>query len=372
MYLYCSKEYQLKKIIISVSNDLTTDQRVAKVCNTLHNAGFEILLIGRKLQNSKPLKRKYQTKRISLFFHKGILFYAELNLRLFFLLLFLKKNVLLANDLDTLLPNYIVSKLLRKKLVFDSHELFSEIPELVYRPFVKKIWIHLENQMLPTLKNTYTVCDSIANYYAEKYQTKFNVIRNLPVKKNNISFSKLSFDTSGKKIILYQGAVNMGRGLEFIVDTMPFLSNCILFIVGTGDIINKLKKLVINKNLEKKVKFLGQLTPKKLQTITPLAALGISVEEDLGLNYRFALPNKIFDYIQAEVPILVSDLPEMKKIVTDYKVGEIVKNREPKKVAKQIKELLKKDFSSELKVAKKVLIWEHQENELLAIFKNLK
>ena len=300
------------------------------------------------------------------------MFYAELNLRLFFLLLFLKKNVLLANDLDTLLPNYIVSKLLRKKLVFDSHELFSEIPELVYRPFVKKIWIHLENQMLPTLKNTYTVCDSIANYYAEKYQTKFNVIRNLPVKKNNISFSKLSFDTSGKKIILYQGAVNMGRGLEFIVDTMPFLSNCILFIVGTGDIINKLKKLVINKNLEKKVKFLGQLTPKKLQTITPLAALGISVEEDLGLNYRFALPNKIFDYIQAEVPILVSDLPEMKKIVTDYKVGEIVKNREPKKVAKQIKELLKKDFSSELKVAKKALIWEHQENELLAIFKNLK
>ena len=162
--------------------------------------------------------------------------------------------------------------------------------------------------MLPKLKNTYTVCDSIANYYAEKYQTKFNVIRNLPVKKNSTSFSKLSFDTSGKKIIIYQGALNMGRGLEFIIDTMPFLSNCILIIVGTGDIAKKLKKLVINKNLEKKVKFLGQLPPKKLQTITPLAALGISLEEDLGLNYRYALPNKIFDYIQAEVPILVSDL----------------------------------------------------------------
>ena len=86
----------MKKIIISVSNDLTSDQRVDKVCNTLQNAGFEILLIGRKLQNSKPLKRKYETKRISLFFHKGILFYAELNLRLFFLLLFLKKKYIIS------------------------------------------------------------------------------------------------------------------------------------------------------------------------------------------------------------------------------------------------------------------------------------
>jgi glycosyltransferase involved in cell wall biosynthesis len=101
-----------------------------------------------------------------------------------------------------------------------------------------------------------------------------------------------------------------------------------------------------------------------------LADLGISLEEDLGLNYRFALPNKIFDYIQAEIPVLVSDLPEMKKIVSDYKVGEIVSNRTPKILAKQIEQILEKNFAVALKEAKKDLIWEHQAQELRAIFEN--
>ena len=369
--LYCNKHLYLKKIIVTVTNDLTSDQRVHKVCRTLHNAGYDVFLIGRKLSNSKPLNRSYRTKRISLLFNKGILFYAEFNLRLFFVLLFYKKDVLLANDLDTLLPNYLISKLQIKKLVYDSHELFSEIPELVNKPFTKKVWRSLERLVLPNLKNTYTVSNSIADYYDKKYQTKFKVIRNLPLMIRTISKGNFSFDHKGEKIILYQGALNIGRGLELIINTMPFISNCILVIIGNGDIIKNLKSYVKNINLVKKVRFLESLTPNELQKITPLANIGISIEEDLGLNYRFSLPNKIFDYINAEVPILVSNLPEMRKIIDTHKVGEIVKDRSPQKLALQIKELLKKDYSEELKKAKKELIWENQEEELLAIFRNI-
>jgi len=369
--LYCNKHLYLKKIIVTVTNDLTSDQRVHKVCRTLHNAGYDVFLIGRKLSNSKPLNRSYRTKRISLLFNKGVLFYAEFNLRLFFVLLFYKKDVLLANDLDTLLPNYLISKLQIKKLVYDSHELFSEIPELVNKPFTKKVWRSLERRVLPNLKNTYTVSNSIADYYDKKYQTKFKVIRNLPLMIRTISKGNFSFDHKGEKIILYQGAINIGRGLELIINTMPFISNCILVIIGNGDIIKNLKSYVKNINLVKKVRFLESLTPNELQKITPLANIGISIEEDLGLNYRFSLPNKIFDYINAEVPILVSNLPEMRKIIDTHKVGEIVKDRSPQKLALQIKELLKKDYSEELKKAKKELIWENQEEELLAIFRNI-
>lgn len=369
--LYCNKHLYLKKIIVTVTNDLTSDQRVHKVCRTLHNAGYDVFLIGRKLSNSKPLNRSYRTKRISLLFNKGVLFYAEFNLRLFFVLLFYKKDVLLANDLDTLLPNYLISKLQIKKLVYDSHELFSEIPELVNKPFTKKVWRSLERRVLPKLKNTYTVSNSIADYYDKKYQTKFKVIRNLPLMIRTISKGNFSFDHKGEKIILYQGAINIGRGLELIINTMPFISNCILVIIGNGDIIKNLKSYVKNINLVKKVRFLESLTPNELQKITPLANIGISIEEDLGLNYRFSLPNKIFDYINAEVPILVSNLPEMRKIIDTHKVGEIVKERSPQKLALQIKELLKKDYSEELKKAKKELIWENQEEELLAIFRNI-
>jgi glycosyltransferase involved in cell wall biosynthesis len=359
----------LKRIIVSVTNDLYTDQRVSKVCSTLNNAGYDILLIGRKLKNSHQLNRNYKTKRIKLLFNKSALFFAEYNLRLFFILLFSKKDILLSNDLDSLPANYLVSFIQNKKIVYDSHELFPEIPEIAHRPFVKKCWTTLEKWILPQLKNNYTVCDSIANFYNNKYKTNFETIINLPNKKNS-KLSEFPFNVTNKKIIIYQGAVNIGRGLELMIKAMKHLNNSLFIIIGDGDILSNLKKEVTKEKLNDKIYFLGKVSPEKLHTLTPLANLGLSIEEDLGLNYRFALPNKIFDYLQAEVPILVSDLPEMRQVVSDYKVGEIIKNRNPKDIANQIENILEKDFSSKIQIAKSELIWENQEEKLLSIFKN--
>lgn len=361
----------MKRIIVSVTNDLNTDQRVAKVCNTLRTNGYEIILVGRKLKDSKPITRPYRTKRFSLLFNNGFLFYANYNIRLFIFLLFAKKDILLANDLDTLLTNYLASKIQNKKLIYDSHELFPEIPELTNRSTVKKVWSWLEKMLLPKLKNSYTVCKSIADYYQEKYQTNFKVIKNLPLKKE-VALGEFPFKIDDKKVILYQGAINVGRGLELMINTMPMLKNYILVIIGSGDILNDLKKLVIDKNLQHQVHFLGRILPEELQKLTPLATLGISLEEDLGLNYKFALPNKIFDYIQAEVPILVSNLPEMKQVVNHYKVGEILEKRTPKNLADLIKYISTNNYTNQLKKAKQELIWQQQEQELIAIFENCK
>ena len=361
----------MKRVVITVTNDLSTDQRVAKVCNTLTHNNFKVLLIGRKFKSSKKLEREYHTKRFRLIFNSGFLFYAEYNLRLFLYLLFIKKDILLSNDLDTLLPNYLVSKIQNKKIVFDSHELFPEIPELVNRPRIKKVWLTLEKWIVPKLKNNYTVCNSIAQFYKKKYNTSFKTIMNLPNKKE-VELGSFSFETNGKKIILYQGAINIGRGLENLIDTMKFLEHHLLIIIGNGDIYSSLKKKISIEKLDNKIVLLGKITPKELHKLTPLANLGVSLEEDLGLNYRFALPNKIFDYIQAEVPILVSNLPEMSSIVKEHKVGEIVQSKNPEKLANQIEQLLEKDFSKELKLAKQDLVWEKQEDKLMAIFNNLK
>lgn len=357
----------MKKIIISVTNNLITDQRVEKVCNTLYKNDFDILLIGRNYPKKSTIKlnRPYKTKRIQLIFNKGILFYIEYNIRLFFILLFSKKELLLSNDLDTLLPNFLVSKIQRKKLIFDSHELFSEIPELVHRKTVKVVWLGLEKLLIPKLKNAYTVCQSIANYYLENYNTRFNVIPNFPIKKNTASKQVLN---SNKKVIIYQGAVNIGRGLELMIDTMQYLDGYLLLIVGTGDIINDLKNKTTKEKLEGKVQFYGQISPSELDQLTPNAVLGISLEEDLGLNYRYALPNKIFDYIQAEVPILVSDLPEMKNIVEKHAVGEVLQIRDPQQIANQIKKMVAKNFTKQLKRAKQKLIWQQNEQELISLF----
>jgi glycosyltransferase involved in cell wall biosynthesis len=336
--------------------------------------GFDLLLIGRKLSDSIEIDRPYKIVRFKLVFNKGFLFYAEYNLRLFIKLLFIKKDILLSNDLDTLLPNYLISKTFRKKLVYDSHELFTEVPELINRPFVQNIWLKIEKNILPKVKNCTTVSDSIAKYYNKKYNTNFSVIRNFPIKSSNEQKGSFPFETNNYNIILYQGAINKGRGLELIIDTMPFIKNAILVLIGNGDIENALMKKVKTLELKKKVKFISKIAPTELRSLTKLANLGLSIEEDLGLNYRFALPNKLFDYIQANIPVLVSDLPEMKNVISTYGVGEVIKSRDPNKLANQIEQLLSKGksyFENNLEKASSQLIWENEEKKIIKIFENL-
>lgn len=360
----------MKRAIVSVTNDLTTDQRVAKTCDTLVDLGYQVILVGRKLKDSASISRTYKTKRFQLVFNRSFLFYAEYNLRLFFYLLFKKKDLLIANDLDTLLPNYLISKIQNKKLVYDSHEIFTEVPELVEKSFVKNFWAAIEKRVFPKLENVIVVSQGVADYYNHKYSSHCHVVRNIP-KTTAIKKPILPFDHIAEKTVLYQGALNMGRGLELMIDTMKLLDNYVLYIAGDGDITENLKQQVKEKQLSDKIFFLGRLTPAQLKSITPLADVGISLEEDLGLNYRYALPNKLFDYIHAEIPVIVSDLPDMKELVTYYNVGMVLKDRTPLALSAIITEMKKETYYETLKKAKKELTWSTEKEKLIHIFKHL-
>lgn len=367
------KKQAKKRIIVSVTNDLVADNRVHKVCTSLVKMGFDVLLIGRKIPKSLPVTgRNYATKRFQLLFKKGPQFYACFNFRLFLFLLFSGFDVLLSNDLDTLTANFLASKLRNKPLVYDSHEYFTEVPELVSRPRVQKKWEWLEKRMLPKLKNAYTVCDSIAGAYREKYGTPFKVVRNVPFTKQSKPHSAKT--ETEEKIVLYQGAVNVHRGLEQAIRAMKYLDGARLVIAGDGDIKPQLEQLVHHEKLENRVEFLGRLPINKLAEITPNADLGLSIEEDVGLNYRFALPNKLFDYIQAELPVLVTNLPEMAAVVKHYGIGEITDSLEPVKLAEKIKialfdEQKRTVWKQNLKKAAAELTWENEEKQLAEIFK---
>ena len=360
-----------KKIIVSVTNDLVADNRVHKVCTTLTGMGFNVLLIGRKLPKSLPLQaRNYSAKRFRLLFKKGPLFYLEFNLRLYCFLLFSNFDILLSNDLDTLPANFLISKFLRKPIVYDSHEYFTEVPELIHRPGVKDIWERMEQKMLPHIKHAYTVCESIAKVYTGKYGTPFQVVRNVP--QANL-FKRAEQKQRTEKIILYQGAVNIGRGLEQAILAMKYISDAKLIIAGDGDIKTQIEKLAETENLQNKVEFTGRLPLEDLTKLTLQADLGLSIEEDLGLNYRFALPNKLFDYIQAQVPVLVTNLPEMATIVKKYNVGEVTSFLEPIKLAEKITEALnnrekRNVWKQNLETAARELTWENEEKVLQKIF----
>jgi glycosyltransferase involved in cell wall biosynthesis len=366
----------LKKIIISVTNDLVSDQRVHRTATTLSEFGLEILLVGRCMPTSMTLTtRVYSTHRIKVPFRNGFMFYLTFNIWLFFFLLFHKCDTLISNDLDTLPANFLVSKIKGLPLVFDSHELFTELPELTNRPFIKRIWTILEKIFLPRIKYGITVCNSISKVYKDKYNIDFTVIRNLPFKskKEIVEVKPLE---NNKRIIIYQGALNIGRGLELVIDSMKYLDNYLFLIAGDGDISEKLHERAKQPGLEGKIKFPGRIPLDELQKYTQQADLGISLEENLGLNYYYALPNKLFDYIQANVPVLTSDFPEMSAVVKKYDIGIVTNEKNAEKLAILINQsinnkTLVNTWKENLKIAREELCWEKEKIKLIYIFRRI-
>ncbi|HRW63160.1 MAG TPA: glycosyltransferase [Bacteroidales bacterium] len=367
-----NQQKKQKRIFVAVTNDLVCDNRVHKVACTLLTSGAQVTLIGRIKYDKNPLKqRPYHTKRFRLLFKRGAMFYFEYNFRLFLFLLFNRFNIIVANDLDTLPACFIASRLKYKKLVYDSHEYYTEVPELVNRKFPKKVWLFIEKLFVPHIKLAYTVSGSIADTYNLLYGINIKVIRNVPYCLNNKSEN--NFTEGKEKVILYQGSLNIGRGLEQLIDAMEFVKGAKLKIIGDGDIKQQLTDRVKNKNLEHKVEIINRIPFDELAYETSRADLGIALEENLGLNYYFALPNKLFDYIQAGVPVLVSPFPEMQKIVRKYDVGTVYEHKSPESLAIKINEIFElknryQKWKSNTQKAALDLCWEKEQKELIEIY----
>lgn len=370
-----------KRVILSVISDLVTDQRVHRTALALHRKGLKVTLVGRKLKQSPILeKRDYSTKRFKLWWEKGPLFYAAFNIRLFFYLLRNKADVLVANDLDTLPANYFASRIQKNELFYDSHEYFTEVPELVSRPRIQAIWKRIERWILPGIKHMYTVNNSIAGLYGTEYKKKIGVVRNVPfrIQRTITSIDRNALGLPGdKKIFIFQGSgINVHRGAEEVLQAMQHTEGLLLLFVGGGDVIDFLKSETLRLKLSDKVMFVPRQSMEKLREYTRLADVGLSLDKDTNLNYKYSLPNKLFDYIQAEIPVLVSDLPELRAIVEKYEIGKIVETHQPEKLAVQMMEMVKDtvrfaQWKENLKLAASELCWENEEVKLLEIFKDV-
>ncbi len=367
----------MKRAILSVTNDLYTDARVDKVAMFLTRNGYDVTLVGRRYADSPELApRAYHTRRMRLLFRKDWIFYAEYNLRLFFYLLFKKCDVLVANDLDTLLPNTLVSKLRRKRLIYDSHEYFCGELSVVSNPTALKVWRAIERFCFPKLETVITVSQSIVDQYEKEYGIRALLVRNIPPAGTPpVTRTKAELGMRADKfnLILQGNGLNEGRGCEEAVESMRYLPDAHLFIIGGGTALPLLKRMAADLHLEERVTFVGRQPQDMLFNYTSHADAGLALDRDLSANLRFSLPNKIFEYMRAGIPQIVSDLTERASIIQHYDIGIVTESVDPKAIAAAVRQLQQNprrcaQYRENCRKAAAKLTWENEEKVLKTVY----
>jgi glycosyltransferase involved in cell wall biosynthesis len=335
----------------------------------LKSRGYKVLVWGRKWPG-KNYQQEINVRRFNLWFNKGPLFYLNLNCSLFFALLRRRADFFLAVDLDTLPACRLAGMLRKTPVVFDSHEYFPEVPELQCRPLIKSIWFTIQDWLVPGIYAGITVSKGLVNLYKERYQLDFKLVRNIPsVARPFIPIRKVN----GHPVVYYQGALNVGRGLEEAIQAMTFLPDYKLLIVGRGDLENELKQLTENLNLNEQVHFVGAVPFNELSKYAEQAHVGLCLLQNMGLNYFHSLPNRLFDYPMLGLPILASDFPDIHDFIKQYETGFLTISLEPVDLAGIIRRIcedepLRQKIGEKMIAASSLLSWENEVKQLNLIF----
>ena len=367
---------------MAVTNDLVTDRRVLRHAEALREGGYEVECVGKR--------------ELGVRARRGWMFYAECNVRLLLWLLRRRMEIVWANDTDTLMGCYVATRVKnlclrlrgakgeRVRLVMDAHELFPEVPELIGRERVKRVWEWIEKRMMPKCDARLTVCQSIADYYRKRYGVEMTVVRNVGKRKVEsgewkVESGKWKTESgeweveSGKRMLLYQGAVNKGRGVDWAIDALEWLEDCELVVAGGGDLLEEMKDYAAGKPWAERIRFLGRLMPEELERLTARASVGLVMLEDMGLSYHFALPNRIGDFVAAGVPMVVSDLPEMSRVVREYGVGEVIEEPRDERyetrvkgLAEAVERVLAREWTeADFEAARRDMDWEKEKRKLM-------
>jgi glycosyltransferase involved in cell wall biosynthesis len=360
----------MKRLVFTVTNDLSYDQRMIRICTSLSVAGYHITLVGRKQRNSIALRpAAFHQKRLSCIFDKGKAFYIEYNVRLFFYLLFKKTDLICAIDLDTILPCFFVSKLKRIERVYDAHELFCEMKEIVTRPRIYKIWKRIERFTVPKFQKGYTVNQLISDEFKKMYGSNYEVIRSVPV------LRPFNIPEKREKYVLYQGAVNEGRSFETIIPAFREI-NARLLIAGDGNFMNQAVRLVKENQLTEKIVFLGKLFPEDLSRYTASAWIGLTIFENNGLSNYYSLANRFFDYIHACVPQLCVEYPAYLDLNKRFNIAVLIKELDSTNISKNLNRMLSDEslyfeLQKNCIKAREELNWQQEEKKVLNFYQNI-
>lgn len=371
------------KVVQTVFNNYTNDSRVFKTANSLSSEGYKVSVVGHhdvnlakseivngvKIHRVSFLNRKITKSKISkliayIKYIKEALFYSS------------ETDIIHCNDLNTLPIGVLIKKFYNKnvKVVYDAHEYETQKNGL--HGIDKKLVALLERYCIKYADQVITVSDSIAHEYVRLYGIdKPYVVLNTPLKKKMAkqNLFRDRFNISKKQsIFLYQGNFGPGRGIEVLLSTFKLIeSSSVIIFMGYGQLENKIKE---HASHYRNIYFHEAVNQTVLLDYTSSADFGIATIENTCLSYYYSLPNKIFEYIMANLAVIVSDLPEIRQVIEENQVGVIAKESNVKgliQAIKQATQLNKTIYLKNIKKMQDIYNWNNQEKVLFTAYKNL-
>jgi len=370
-----------KKVCIVFLGNIAHDSRSLKMFKSLRDAGYESYVIC----SYEPGEKKFEDpcvfyvklRKWKRAFLKIIQFYLG-SLPLVFKI---NSDVVIASDLFSLPPAWLISIKSKANLVYDSRELYSALASLSKRNLAQKFWSKFERYFALNSKLIITVNQSISDFLSKKFPNKkIIVLRNLPEFKNPGGFYQVEIDPSDV-LLVYLGNFHPGRGFNYYFELLKRLTaemiDARLLIIGKGELKEKIEKEIKSGGIAEKTFILGPYSPDQI-IVFPNATkiIGLCIIEPLSLSYIYSLPNKIFEYIRHKIPFVVSDFPEIRRIVSEYKVGILVDPQNPDDLYRGVKNLIEDDFlydqlKRNCETALRELNWENEIKKLYEALESL-
>jgi len=379
-----------KSIVHIVLNDFPPDYRVLKEVNTLSKNNYKVKVYA-KWGGKRPLNEytdKVHIKRFSLLTRNlpkklswQTFKYFECIVLMVRSLCIERPKVIHCHDLNALVIGWIAKKLLRAKLIYDSHELWSDTNERGMPKWYKTIAIHVEKILSENADKVITVSRGIADELKNRYKIEYPVIlRNVPesieIATNNNLRKRLAIPDKSI-VLIYIGGILKNRGVETILKAFESIEKNNLYLVFLGsESIPKWINVKIKKSVLKRLRFQSLIPPRDVIGFSSGADIGLHAIRNTSLSHKYCLPNKLFEYIHAGLAVIVTDLPEMKKLVKEYNVGSVFPDGDYESLSKEILMLYENkerldEFKISSRCSKSILNWEKEQNILVSLYESI-
>jgi glycosyltransferase involved in cell wall biosynthesis len=313
-------------ICFTFLGDIQYDSRLSKCARTLRERGYGVSAVIASEKREKPESPGITLKTIFVpRVRSGKFRFFSFYLRALWPTLRSKADCYFASDLYSLPIAYLAAKFRRARLIYDSRELYSSIAALRGRQQTQRFWSYIERKIIPRADVVFTVNDalaeSISNLYSiPKPEVLLNCPRKQTIRKSDCLRTILTIPPS-QRILLYQGGLQHGRGIPIMLSAIKSISNAVLVLMGRGILKAEILEIIKREKLGHRVFLLDAVRVDDLLEYTASADVGLCLIENYGESYYHSLPNKLFEYVAAGVPVVASNFPEMSRFVESNRVG---------------------------------------------------